>query len=135
MLLALTLLLMGQVVPAPDEGCVHNPEDGSVRCDGASFKQLIDKVLDARLERDTCQLRKLSCESRLTAVEQTLLTQPKPAPVVVKPVKPVVALMTAIVGTAAISTALLHEKMDTAPRIGLGVAGTLAITTSFIIVF
>ncbi len=135
MLTLVSLLFVAQVA-SPLEECLHSPETGEVRCSGDAFGQLIGKVLDARAERDVCNLKLGTCSTRLAVVEEAL-TAPRPAPVPAptSKVRPVVALMTAIVGTAALSTALLHEKMDIASRVGLGAAGTVALGASFVITF
>jgi len=135
-MLTLMLALALTQTAEPLEECVHSPETGEVRCAGEAFNQLVGKVLDARAERDINALKLTTCKTRLEVVEAALLApKPVPVPAPASKVRPVVALMTAIVGTAALSTALLHEKMDIGSRVGLGAAGTVALGASFVIVF
>lgn len=136
MALALSMLVLAQVpeVQEPLENCLHSPETGEVRCAGEAFGQLVYKLLDARAERDVCALKRSTCETRLAVVEAALVA-PKPTPVVQQPkVRPIIAVVTAVVGTAAISTALLYDKMDSASRVGLGITGTVALGASVAII-
>lgn len=125
------LLLAGFNVWAGD---CREEGDGRISCSAPGFKKLTDTIIDCEAEQQKGVLRLDACTARVNALEAAL-TAPAPVAPPKPSVKPVVATAVAVMGTAALTSAMLANDMTPAVRVGLGVAGAAAITSAFIIAF
>lgn len=140
-LLILTLALMqSPVFPAPPTAaewqvakCVHL-QSGDVHCGEEAFKALTDTLIDAEASVDKMTLQLQARNVKLEALKAALEAVPPPVAPPTK-AKPIVAVVTAVLGTAAMTVGALNSNLSTGARVGLGITGAAAVAGSFVIVF
>lgn len=110
---------------------------GDVQCSLKGFRTLVDKALEARAEATKLKTRLALAEARLRSAEAALEEARTATPVAAPKVqaKPVVAVITAVIGAAALTTAALADSMDTTTRVSMGVVGAAAVTGGVVLVF
>ncbi len=142
MMLTAMLLLLAQVeFPAPptdtawDTGRCTQRGD-SVTCGTAAFKVLTDTIIELQGDVEKLQLMLTSKDAQLDALRAQLLAVPPP--VVVQPVakyKPLIAVISAVLGTMALAVSIIDDNFSTGARVGLGITGVAAVAGGFILVF
>lgn len=140
LILALVLTQSPVVFPAPPTDaewklakCVHLI-GGDVHCGEDTFKALVDSLIDAEAAADKLSQQVQARDVQLQALKAALAAVPPPEPSKTN-AKPLVAVVTAVLGTAAISAAALDSNLSTGARVGLGITGAAAVAGSFVIVF
>lgn len=103
-------------------------------CDGAAFKVLTDKCIDFRARAEACELRLPILDGRAKELEQALRACEAPRPVSVTPtppsassLRPFATFALGALGTGAIAAGVAFPGGSDASRLGLGVAGALAL--------
>lgn len=134
------VLSQSPVFPAPPTEaewklakCVHLI-GGDVHCGEQTFKALVDTLTDAEasVEKMTQQLQ--ARDVQLQALKAALAAVPAPEQPKLN-AKPIVAVVTAVLGTAAVTVATLDTNLSTGARVGLGITGAAAVAGGFVIVF
>lgn len=112
-------------------------EGDQVICTKDGFKTLTDLTLEFKAEATKCGLKLSAAQARVSALEATLGSTQVPTPQPVQPakvpMKPVLAVVAGILGSAAITTAIAAD-MDPTNRAGLGLTGLCSLSAAFIII-
>ena len=141
-LLLLITLAQVQFGPPPSdaewEAAKCRTEADRVSCGLDAFKVLTDSLIEGQAEVEKLQLQLTAKDVQLEALKAALLAKPVQV-VQVTPVysnaKPIVAVVTAVLGTAAMTASLTVDTLAPGTRIGLGITGAAAVAGSFVIVF
>lgn len=105
--------------------------DKTIVCSEEGFKTLTDMTVEYKAQASKLTLQVEADKARIAVLEQELAKKPQVAPV--KLTKNVMGAAVAVVGAAAVATAIAVD-MDTTARVGLGLSGLAAITTGFVVV-
>ncbi len=138
-LLLLITLAQVQFGPPPSdaewEAAKCHTEGDRVSCGLGAFKALTDSLIEGQADVAKLQLQLTAKDVQLEALKAALLAKPVQVTPVHSNVKPIVAVVAAVLGTAAMTVSLTVDTLAPGTRIGLGLTGAAAVAGSFVIVF
>lgn len=112
--------------PATSEAPCQNQSDGRVCCQAAGFKVLVDKLIEARRDRDLCRLDLESVRSDLVAAKDVPADKPVSF-------KPLVGYSLGVLGTALGLLPFVIPGADQSLRLSMAGVGAVLAGTGFVL--
>lgn len=112
--------------PASQDAPCQNQSDGRVCCQAAGFKVLVDKLIEARRDRDLCRLDLESVRSDLIAAKAVPAEKPVSF-------KPLVGYSLGVLGTALGLLPFVIPGADQSLRLSMAGVGAVLVGTGFVL--